>query len=127
MALQTGSRIDPSLDLMSAEIIAPVGQLPFRRTLVPVARLYLLFVGMAIGTERFLVANLAGKPLLAGIKFMPPVKIIRLVIQRRPVVGMTLSAVDETFHFRRVDLGNALGVRAGIQNSSQDKRNQYDV
>jgi hypothetical protein len=73
------------------------------------------------------MARLTGILLLAGIKFMPPVKIIRLVIQRRPVVRMTLSAVDETFHFRRVDLGYALGIRAGIQDSPQDKRNQYDV
>ncbi len=73
------------------------------------------------------MASLTGKPLLAGIKFMLPVKIIRLVIQRRPVVGMTLSAVDETFYFRRVNLGYAFGIRAGIQNSAQDQRNQYDV
>ena len=73
------------------------------------------------------MARLTGKPLLAGIKFMPPVKIIRLVIQRRPVVGMTLSAVDETLYLRRVNLGYAFGIRAGVQNSSQDKRNQYDV
>jgi hypothetical protein len=73
------------------------------------------------------MASSAGKPLLAGIKFMFSIEIIRLVIQRRPVIGMTLSAVDETFHFRRVHLGYAFGIRTGIQNSAQDQGNQYDV
>jgi hypothetical protein len=129
MALHAGRRIDLSLNPVSAEIVAAVGQLPFRRTLVPVARLYLLLVGMAIGTERFLVADLAGIPLLAGIKSVFLIKIIRLVIQRCPVIGMTLSAVDKTSHRRRVRFCHALGIRAGIQNSAheQGQGNQYDV
>jgi len=73
------------------------------------------------------MACLTGKPLLAGIKFMPSVKIIRLMIQRSPAVVMTLSAVDETFYLRRVNLGYAFGICAGVQNGSEDKRNQYDV
>ncbi len=58
---------------------------------------------------------------------MFPIEIIRLVIQCRPVIGMTLSAVDKTFYFRRVHLGYAFGIRAGIQNSAQGQGNQYDV
>jgi hypothetical protein len=73
------------------------------------------------------MASFTGKLLLAGIKFMFPIKIIHLVIQRCPVIGMTLSAVDKTFHCHRVHLGYAFGIRAGIQNSAQDQGNQYDV
>jgi len=73
------------------------------------------------------MAGSAGKPLLACIKFMFSIEIIRLVIQCRPVITMTFTAIDKTFHFRRVRLGYAFGIRAGIQNSAQGQGNQYDV
>jgi hypothetical protein len=73
------------------------------------------------------VASSAGKPLLAGIKFMFPIEIVSLVIQCRPVITVTFTAIDKTFHFHRVRLGYAFGIRAGVQNSAQGQGNQYDV
>jgi hypothetical protein len=58
---------------------------------------------------------------------MLPIEIIRLVIQRRPFIGMTLSAVDKTLHRRRMHLGDAVGICAGIQNRAHDQGNQDDA
>ena len=58
---------------------------------------------------------------------MFPVEIISLVIQCRPVITMTFTAIDKTFYLHRVHLGYAFGIRAGIQDSAQGQGNQYDV
>ena len=123
MTLGTGSRIDPAIDLVLAQIVAAVRQRPLRGILVLVARLDLFLVGMAIGTERFLMAGGTGKFLLRGIKPVLKVKIVRLVIEGAPTVAMALRAIDQPLHFYGVYPGNTVGIRAGIENA-QHQRNQ---
>jgi hypothetical protein len=124
MALETGSRINPTLNPMPAEIIAAVRQRPFRGILVFIARLDFGLAGMTIGAERLLMAGRAGKFLLGAVKFMLEVKIRGPVIQGTPLIGMTTHAVGESLDLHRMFLGHTDGLGTGIENTPQDQQYQ---
>ena len=123
MALHTGSRIDPAIDLVLAQIVTTVWQRPLRGVLVFVARFDLFLVSMAIDTEGFLMAGITGSLLLACIKSMLRIKIVSLVIEGTPTVIMTLRAIDQPLHLDGVYAGYTVGIRAGTENAHY-QRNQ---
>jgi hypothetical protein len=128
MTFQTGRGVDPAFDPVPVQIIAAVRERPFRRVLVLVAWLDLFLVGMAIGAERFLMTGRTDRFLLSGIKLVPAVKVVRLVIQGAPLILMALAAVDKSFDFLRVLSGNTRGVGAGMEINDPDQqwKQQYE-
>ncbi len=56
---EAASGVDPSVYPVLKNIIPAVGKPTFRRVRVLVARLRLLFIGVAVGTKRDLVAGVA--------------------------------------------------------------------
>ena len=124
MALEAGSRIDPALNPVPAEIIPAVRQHPFGGILVFIAWLDFGLAGVTIGAERFLMAGRAGKLLLSAVKFMLGIEIRGLVIQGAPLIGMTTRAVGKSLDFHRMFLGHRRGLRTGIENTPQDQQHQ---
>ena len=83
MTDETGSRVDFAVDLMLAQIIATMRQVPFRGIGKLGARLDLFLVGMAVSTEGLLMAGGAGK-FRAGIDLVFDHEIRGLVVESTP-------------------------------------------
>ena len=114
MAFHAGSRVDPTVDFMLIEIISPVRQKAFRIIFVLIARLQLVLVRMAVGAERFFVANFAGPALLFCVEAMS-CRPVAGVVHCRPPVRVAIAADRETGYFNRMR-GNDTGrVRTGVQ------------
>jgi len=117
VATEARRRVEPAVNPVLHQIIAPVGQRHLGRTLIFVARLQLIFMRMAIGTEGLFMANIAGLLILGQIEFMPRNVICRMV-HRRLVVGMTIAAEGRRGQLYRVQGHHALCLRA----CKEDKR-----
>ena len=83
MTGDTGSRVDFAVDLVLAQIITTMRQVTFRRIGILRARLNLLLVGMAVGTEGLLMARCTGV-FGAGIDLVLDHEIRGLVVESTP-------------------------------------------
>jgi hypothetical protein len=90
-----------------------------------VARQNLFLVGMALDTERFLVAGAAGGLLLCGVELVLEVKILRLVVQRRPLICVAFRAPWKPLYFLRVHARDAAGIGTGIKKRGHECRKRY--
>jgi len=118
MATETRSWIDFAVNLVLVQVIAPMREIAFRRVLVFVARLDLLLVGVAVGTEGFLVTGGAGI-FGSGISAMFCHEIRGLVIQGSPRVAMAFAAVGKSLNRFGMHSGDTVGVCTGIENAQQ--------
>jgi len=114
-------RIDLAVDLVLAQVITAMGQRPFGRVEVLVARLDLFLVGMAVNTEGFLMAGCAGKS-RTGIDLVLEHKIRRLVIEGTPRVAMALGTVGQPRNSFGMDPGDTGGVCAGMEEYGRKQR-----
>lgn len=118
MAFCAGSRVDPSFNAVAAQVIAAMRQVTFRGSLVFIAGLELLFVGMAIRAEGFAMARGTDSSLSHGVVLMLAVEIISLVVQGDELILVALAAVDKPLDFLRVLPGETGAVGTGINNQS---------
>jgi hypothetical protein len=125
VALQAGNGIDPPFDSVAAEIITAMGRCPFRLTLVFVTGFDLFPVGVTIGAEGFLVAGGTGLLLLARIKLVSAIEIVRLVVQGPPAILVAFRAIDKTLHLHRVLSLEAGGVCAGEKKDHHEDHQRY--
>ena len=123
MTGDTGRRIDSTIDLVLAQIIAPVRQIAIRRRGILAARFDLFPVCVTIGAERLLMAGGAGVS-RSGINFVFEKEIRCLVVKSAPGVGMTFGAVGHGLDRLGVNPGDTRGVRAGIQDTCKQRNHQ---
>ena len=95
MTFHARSWVYPAVDFMLVQVITTVGQGPFGRILIFIARLQLFLVCVTVGAERLFVANFAGTALLLCIE---PVsyRIITGVVHCSPPIRVAITADRET-------------------------------
>jgi hypothetical protein len=125
VTLNAGGRVNPAVDLVLAQVIATVGQKPLGRFFILVARLDLFLVGVAIGTKGFLVTGVAGEFILLCIVTVLLIKSGIIVLERCPIIGVTLGTVGRPLHLYRVHLGHAAGIGTGIEDTSHKRNYHY--
>lgn len=117
VALGAGSRIDLSVDHVLAEEVAAVRQVSRGRTRVLVARLDLLPVRVTVGAVGVLMTGGTGQALILRVVAMLLKEGRRLVIERLPLVGMTVAAVGHGCHFHGMFLDDAGGLGIHIRSA----------
>lgn len=118
VALGAGGRVDPPVDLVLAQVVATVRQVPLGGVGELVAWFDLLLMGMAVGAERFLMAGGAGQALPLGVKAVLGEEVRRLVVERLPGVGMAFTAIGHSRDRLRMGLDDAGSVGARISSLS---------
>ncbi len=118
MARKTRRGIDPSVYHVLGEIVSPVGQAPLGRILELIARLDFFFVRVAIGAEGLDVAEVADLCPLRCEELVARDEIRRMV-ERGPIVLVTVDAVRSSGDLDRVPLYETLILRAGVNNRDE--------
>ena len=70
------------------------------------------------------MAGGTGELLLPRIEFVLAIKIIGLMIQRPPHIGVTFRTIDKPLHLDGMFLGDAAGIRTG-KNAEQEHNAQW--
>lgn len=107
MAFDAGSRVDPPVDLMLAQVIATVRQIPLGRIRELAAWLYISLASVAVGAEGLCMTGGTDHPLVLSIEAMFVEEARRLVVQQFPVVGVALATVRQFSNFFRMHSGFA--------------------
>ena len=114
MALHARYRVDPAIDLVLAEVIPTVRQVPLNRILVFIAWLQFILMRVAVRAEGLFVANRAGLTLLLCEEPMPCRK-IACMVQCCLSILVTVAAHGSDRHINGVLHGSAGCLGAGIE------------
>jgi len=120
MARKARCRVDPAVDHVLGKIVSPVGEAPLGRILELVARLDFFFVRVAIGAEGLDVAEIAYLCPLRCEELVSSGE-IRRVVERGPLVLMTIAAVRGNGDLDRMPFYKTLFLRARVNDHDEHR------
>lgn len=122
MTFQARSWVDPAVDLVLCQVVPPMGHKTLGSVLELVTRFDLFFVGMTVGAEGLLVAEVADLFLLNGEKLVTLVIISRMIQGSTPII-MAVTAHGGGRNFNGVNPADARRRGAGVQSRKEGKEN----